>query len=193
MGKRLAILPLFLVAFLVLAVSIFRTASVKYVFSQAPSPVPETPEIASIDYALPEPELTPESPLWPVKALLDMGEQSPQEHLKNADIRLVAGLRMFEGGKVEEAILVLEKAELHLKRSLDAAVETGDLPESGEILYTISVASLKHREVLETILPRMPEDGKAVITKILDIPKTVYNGSSSELVKAGLIAPEYPF
>src|SRR3989344_4232427 len=185
MKRSLKALPLFFAAILILAVSIFKTAAVKYVFSQAPSPSPETPQVVKVNYDLPEPGLTPEDALWPVQALIDMGELTSEAYLENADMRLVAGEQMFDSGKVEKAVLVFEKAELYLRQSYESATM--------DELYTISLASLKHRQVLETILVRVPEDGRATVARILDIPKTVYLDSASDLVDAGLGAPEYPF
>lgn len=185
MKQKLVVLSFFSFAFFILAVSIIKTASVKYVFSQAPSPPPEDFEMVDIEYVLPEPPITPENLFWALHAVIDMTDTNPQKLLYNADIRLVAGARMFEKGKVEESVLVLEKAEQYLKLSFEAA--------GPEDLYQIALASLKHRQVLETILVRIPEDGRAVITRILDTPKTTYENSASKLLGAGLAVPEYPF
>jgi len=192
MGKRIAALPTLFVAVLILLISVVRTASVKYVFSQAPSPSPETSTV-TINYELPEPDVTPEDPLWPVQALIDMGGKTAEEYLYSADIRLVSGKQMFDKGKIEEGILVLQKAEQYLAKASEATVLWGDSHERSEFLYTLSLASLKHRQILETILPQAPEDSRAVISKILDTPKIIYETSSSELVDSGLTAPEYPF
>lgn len=185
MKRSLTALPLFFAATLILAVSVFKTASVKYVFSQEPSPAPEESNITNVDYKLPTLSITPENPLWALQALIDMGDSEPRAYLENADMRLVAGEQMFRDGKVEEAVLVFEKAELYLKESYEAA--------RAEDLYTISLASLKHRQVLETILVQVPEDGRATVARILDIPKEIYINSASDLTDAGLGAPEYPF
>lgn len=193
MKQKLAVLPFFLAAFLVLVVSIVKTASVKYAFSQAPSPSPENSIESTINYDLPEVNLTPEDPLWPVQALIDMGETHPEAYLENADVRLVAGGRMFDEGKIEEGVLVLQKGEQYLSQSLEAASALPGSEEREELMYEISLASLKHREILETILLRVPEDGRATVARIIDIPKNVYDSSASELTNAGLGAPEYPF
>ncbi len=193
MRKKLAALPIFLAAFFILAISVVRTASVKYVFSQEPSPAPVNFEELNIDYSLPEPGLAPDNIFWLVQAVIDMGESSPESYLENADVRLVAGKQMFENGKIEEAVAVLEKAELYLKQSYDEVVSQEGSPERNEFLYTLSLASLKHREILETILVHAPEDGRAVIARILDTPKIVYENSASELVSLGLSVPKYPF
>lgn len=193
MKQKLAILPLFLAAFLVLVVSILKTASVRYVFSQAPSPAPKNPAESAVSYDLPEVTIAPGDLLWPVQALIDMGETHPEAYLENADVRLVAGKGMFDAGKLEDGVLVLQKGEQYLARSLEAAMALPGSEEKDELTYKISLASLKHREVLETILVRAPEDGRAIVAKIIDIPKTVYDTSARELAKAGLSAPKYPF
>lgn len=122
-----------------------------------------------------------------------MNETTPEGYLENADVRLVAGRQMFEKGKIEEGVSVLEKAELYLSQSYNAAISKENSSEKGRFLYTLSLASLKHREILETILVRVPEDGRATVARILNTPKAVYENSASELSRLGLKAPEYPF
>jgi hypothetical protein len=191
MGKKITALPVFFIASLILLVSIFRTASVKYVFSQEPSPSPEKTSDVNIDYDLPEAELTPENLLWPVQAVIDMGESSYSEYLENADVRLSSGEKMFNKGKIEEGVAVLQKGEQYLAKSYEAFVQAED--DNYEFLYTISVASLKHREVLERVLTKSPDDARAVIAKMMDVSKNVYTESGSSLLGSGLDAPEYPF
>lgn len=192
MKQKYFALPSLVLGFLILGVSIYKTASVKYVFSQAPSPTPITQKPLNINYHLPEPDITPGHVFWPVQAVIDKADTTAESYLENADIRLVAGKQMVEKGKVEEGYVVLEKAALYLEKSYEAAIET-EMGSESEMLYQISLASLKHREVLETILSIAPDDARAVVTKILDTPKSVYEKTSGDLQGAGLTPPSYPF
>src|SRR5258708_29052390 len=63
----------FSLALVILIVSIFRIAEIKYVFSQAPSPTPtSSPKMADINYNLAYPgSILSDNILWPLKALRD--------------------------------------------------------------------------------------------------------------------------
>jgi len=190
MIQRLAAVPLFFVAIFILTVSIFEAASVKYVFSQSPFPAPA--KQVRVDYVLPDLKLTPENPLWPFKVLVDNIDNSPESYLESADLRLVAGKDMFERGKIEEGIAVFEKGEMYLTKSL-GALEPPSSEEKNAFLIKLSRASLKHREVLETILVQSPEDAKPTVATILDTPKLVYDASASALRSEGIVPPSNPF
>jgi len=193
MEKRLIFLPVFFVSFIILLVSFLKSASIEYAFSLSPSPAPESFNKVEVDYLLPDPLLTPESPFWFFQAVFDRFDKNAQDYLENADARLVAGLRMLNKGKIEESIVVFQKAEQYLRKSYDTALSESNGQKNGQLLYRISLASLKHREILESVLVRTPEDGRAVVVEILDIPKAIYEGSIPELIKQGLNPPEYPF
>lgn len=193
MKQKYYLLPQIFVAFLILAVSIYKSSSVKYVFSQAPLATPVYNNHVQVDYALPSPIIGPNSLLWPLQALLDRADDTPESCLNNADSRLVGGAEMVEKGRVEDGYLVLEKASRYLEKSYELAAELKDNEAKGNFLRKISLASLKHREVLEIILLKAPDDGRAVVTTILDAPKMVYEKSSADLLLLGLTPPEYPF
>lgn len=180
-------------AFLILGVSVYKSTSVKYVFSQAPSPAPNLYNHVNIDYTLPTPAIRPDSLFWPVQALADRADNTAVDCLENADERLVSGAQMVGQGKVEEGYLVLEKASQYLEKSYELSRGLKDETERHDFLHKISLASLKHREVLELILSTAPDDGRAVVTTILDAPKLVYEKSSEDLNLLGLTPPEYPF
>lgn len=193
MKQKYYVLPQLVVAFLILAVSIYKASSVHYAFSQAPSPTPSSQKTLNITYQLPDPAITPESPFWPVQALIDKTEVTPEDFLENADVRIVAGKKMVEKGKVEEGYVVVSKAEQYLEHSYNLSFDIQDEDARYEFLNLLSEASLKHREVLEELLEIAPEDGRAVVVKIMDTPKMVYEKSSEMLLNAGLNAPSNPF
>lgn len=200
MSQKLVSLPLLFVAFLILFVSIYRTASVKYVFSQAPSPTPSN-FIVKIDYLLPRVPMTPENPLWPAQAVIDRLHSSmvvtdlnrANLYLEDADNRLVAGQAMYEKGKVEESFVVFQKAEGYLRQSYEMAALSQNPEEKEIFLHRLAMASLKHREILETILTTCPEDGGAIMSRLLDTPKLVFEQTTADLRSFGITPPQNPF
>src|SRR5690606_19219217 len=133
----------------------------------------------------PNPDITPESPLWPMKALIDRTNTSAESYLENADTRLVAGRTMVTKGKVEEGYVVLEKAEQYLQESYNKALQIEESNNKSEFLYKLALASLKHREVLEEVLSIAPDDGRPVVTRIMDTPKKIFEESSYNLERSG--------
>lgn len=200
MSQKLVAPSLIFVAFLILFISIFKASSVKYVFSQAPSPTPSSP-LALVNYPLPELSITPENPLWPAQAIIDRiqptfagGDLSRASlYLHDADSRLVAGRSMYERGKIEESFVVLQKSEGYLMQSYEMAYLSQNPEEKEVFLLKLSMAALKHREILETILATSPEDGRAVISRLLDTPKSVFDKTSADIRGYGLIPPVNPF
>src|SRR5690242_4265879 len=89
-------------ASLILIISIFRLAEVKYVFSQSPSPAPTTNQKPiSVDYDLPYPgSVTPDNILWPMKALRDKVWLSLTINpSKKADLELLIADKRLAGAK----------------------------------------------------------------------------------------------
>lgn len=201
MKQKLAFLPIFFTAFLVLLVSVAKAASVSYEFTQSPSPMPQDVRKISINYQLPEPGLSPENPLWTAKVLIDKVDSSmtwdnlqrAEEFLDDADTRLVAGEEIVAKGKVEEGFLVLQKGEQYLASSYESLSREENSPDKVQFLRKISLAALKHREILENVMLSAPDDGRAVISKVLDTSKLVYDRASLDLNSLGLEAPQNPF
>lgn len=193
MKQKYIFVSQFFLGFLVLGVSIFSTSSVKYVFSQAPYPSHAPRAIAQIDYEILDPAITPDSILWPIQAIIDRTEFSGEDLLENADTRLFSGRNMVNKGETERGFVVLEKAEQYLLKSWGAVYLLPQSNKRDEEVYKMALASLKHRQVLEETLAMSPDDGRAVVIKMMDYSKLVYERAEAELLIRGITPPVNPF
>lgn len=192
----------FLLAFSILVISIFRIAEIKYVFSQSPTPTPSTKSI-DIKYNLPYPgKVLSDNVLWPVKALRDRvwltftvnPAKKADLYLLLADKRLADAKLLFEKGKPDLGISVAGKAEKYLE---SAYSEEKIAKKSGvntvDFLNRFTLATLKHRLILEEMLNLAPEDAKPLIVKTENYSKNLYNEAKNGLLEAGSSVPQNPF
>ena len=211
MIRRFAlILSTFLVASLILFVSISKTACVSYSFSDAVG-LSATKQVLAfdqvkrknIDYTLAYPgRILPDSPLWQVKALRDWlwfsvtfnVSRKAELALLFADKRLVGSATLFERKKYELAFSTLTKAEKYLEEAARISEENRKkgIDTSG-FDSKLANASLKHREKMEEILLIAPEDVKPQIIKALSYSTQVYAKGRDALLSKGLPVPENPF
>jgi hypothetical protein len=202
--KVLFALPVLTFAFVVLFISILRTAAVKYEFSGKvePSNVLGESDIY-IDYHLAYPgKVLPDHPLWSVKALRDKiwlllttnKSRKAELNLLFADKRVGSSQILFEKGKSELAFSTLTKAEKYLEEALAIEKEQREKGEdTGHFLYTLANASLKHAEVIEKILDVAPEDAKPGIIELKKYPQKTYEDARNALLEKGTNPPECPF
>ena len=201
--KYLLGFTLFVIAFAVLSVSVFKSASVRYAFATpSPEPAGDTEKV-DIGYTLPYPgRIMPDNPLWPVKALRDrvwyLLTTNPAKKTELAllfsDKRLGMSKSLFEKQKPELAFSTLTKGEKYLEESMIQAKKAG---EKGEDIYSflgeLSTASLKHRQVIGEILLTAPEDAKPEIIKTQDYSKNIYKETRDLLNSKGIAVPKNPF
>ena len=212
MIKNIIVVTIILLfAFSILFVSVLRTASVKYSFyGESPNYQDEqisgrSDQLASmeIDYYLPyEGPVTPDHPLWPLKAARDRvwlfvttnPYRKSELNLLFADKRIVASQKLFDQGDFEKGYTTLTKAEKYLENACNIEQEIrsegGDTTELAERLIN---ASLKHRLVIEQILLIAPSDAKGKIMNTEKYSIEVYNDKRGVLESAGLPVPENPF
>lgn len=193
----------FTLASLIVIISIFRIAEVKYVFSQSPYPVPTTKSTVSVNYNLPYAgKIEPDNILWPLKALRDKvwltvtinPAKKADLYLMLADKRLIYAKSLFEKRKPDLAVGVLTKGEKYLELAHSEeriAHEKG--MDTSNCLGRFVEATLKHRQIMEEMLPFAPEDAKPIIVKTEDYPKNLYNEGRNNLLEAGLTVPQNPF
>ncbi|SRR6266404_193391 len=194
----------FSLASIILIVSIFRIAEIKYVFSQAPNPTP-TAETKSVEikYNLPYPgNILSDNILWPLKALRDRvwltvtvnPAKKADLYLLLADKRLADSQLLFEKGKADLGISVLTKAEKYLEnaRKEEEIAKKEGMDTSG-FLKRFVLATLKHREVMDHIANIAPEDAKPLIMKTENYPKNLYTEAKNGLLEAGINIPQNPF
>jgi len=206
MLKRILIIAsTLLLALGILFTSVFRTASVKYVFSQenGKKETSSEEENIEIDYALPYPgRIGPDNPLWSIKALRDKvwlvlttnPTRKAELNLLFADKRIVMSKTLFEKDKSEIAFSTLTKAEKYLEEACVIEQENRQNGmDTSEFLTILSKASLKHRQVIDGILTIAPEDARPGISRVQDYSKEAYNQTRNALQGKGLPIVENPF
>jgi hypothetical protein len=197
----------FVLAFVILSVSVLRSVIVSpaYGFSASPLPLTIAPTLMSeIDYPLPFPgKILPDSALWYVKAICDRIQYViTSDALKKADLallysdkRLGASLTLFENKKPDLAVSVLTKGEKYLEMASsneEAARKAGI--DTHEFLIKMATASLRHRQIIEEkVLPLTPEDLKPDVVKAEDHAKNAYKSCRDGLNSKGLTCPKDPF
>lgn len=202
MSKRLLFyVTIFFLAFGILFSSIYQSASVNYAFSQAPLEV--NMEIPEVEYQLPGPGvIAPDSPAWVLEVARDKiwlstassSSTKTELLLLFANKRIGYAEQLSYQGLHEEAIAVAQKAEMYLQEagtSLREAYEDGQA--GGEIITEMSIASLKHRQLIEGIYFRAPKDAHEIISRINAIPKSVYEQTTHMLNDMCLPSVSNPF
>ena len=192
-------------AFAILFTSVLRTASVKYVFSQETEIQEEGQENESIeiDYVLPYPgRITPDSPLWPIKAFRDKlwlmltsnPDRKAELKLLFADKRLAMSKTLFERDKSEIAFSTLTKAEKYLEEACVIEQESRQKgTDTSVFLTTLSKASLKHRQMIDEMLIIAPEDARPGIRRVQDYSKETYKNTRNALREKGIPIVKNPF
>lgn len=172
--------------FAVLFTSIVRTTSPQYVFSENRTEQEATPSVSvsEIDYYLPYPGILPDHFLWPVKALRDRVKlfvvidpvKKAEVALLLADKRVGMARELIRGGKAELGVSTLTKAEKYLK----LAFEEEEKARAGgrdtvDLLTRLAKASLKHQEVIESVMQLAPEEARPILVQTMDGYKRVYD------------------
>ncbi len=191
----------------ILLISVLRTASVKYVFSQAPVvqiPGGDKEKTIEINYPLVYPgRVLPDSFLWPIKVIRDkvwlIITTNPLKKaeilLLFADKRLGSAELLLKKEKSELAVSTLTKAEKYLEQAVNQEQKTRKKGiETGQFLERLALATLKHRQIIEeNILYLCPEDAKQIVVQVNDYPKRLFQKVKTALIEVGRPIPESPF
>ncbi|HKC04746.1 MAG TPA: DUF5667 domain-containing protein, partial [Patescibacteria group bacterium] len=151
----------FILAFVVLSVSVMRSVTISYVFA-SPTPIgnavlgEETPDV---EYKMPFPgKILPDNPLWVFKALRDKIWYSfTTDPLKKAELallfadkRLTVSAALFENRKTADAISTLSKGEKYLETATEMEMCARNGGHNTSLFLTkLATASLKHRQIIE--------------------------------------------
>ena len=209
MFRSVAINALVLVfAVVILLISVFSVGSPTYVFSQSSNLdgeaiVPDAQEQVDVIYELPYPgRVSPDHPLWPVKALRDKLtliftfalDKKSELNLLYADKRLIASKDLFEKDKPELGFTTLTKSQMYLETAYNLDKENREMGDKDtQLLRSIANASLKHRQVIEEIIAISPEDAKPKIVEVMDVSKMIYDDTKIALMSVGIDPPKSPF
>ena len=198
-------LTIFVVAVVILGVSVLQSSSVSYALSLAtPKPTAVAENKASeIDYTFVYPgKILPDNPLWSLKALRDKilfyittnPLRKAERALLYSDKRLLASRELFKSNKPDIALSTLSKGEKYLEIATNQVVIAREKGiDTKDFLIKLASASLKHRQVIEEMLPLVPEDGKPTVVRALDYSKDSYKYSRDNLNSMGVASPINPF
>lgn len=203
MRKYVIGLIVFALAFGILSVSVLRSSSISYVFAVSPSPTPTTTQTIKVDYQFLYPgKILPDSPLWVFKAGRDMlwfyisvnPAKKAELALMFSDKRLLFAKELFENKKPDIAISTLTKGEKYLEIAQNQeAIARAKGQDTTAFLLKLATASLKHREMIEEMLPLAPEDARPELVKIENYSKDAYKSARDTLNSKGVTAPKDPF
>ncbi|KKQ37510.1 MAG: hypothetical protein US53_C0017G0007 [Candidatus Woesebacteria bacterium GW2011_GWA1_37_7] len=196
-----------LFAFFVLLTSVFRTAAVKYEFANVEDGNTLQNILGDsnieINYTLAYPgKILPDSSLWPVKALRDKlwlaATSNPgrkaELKLLFADKRLGSANILFKNSKPEIAYTALTKAEKYLEEaSSQEKSNRAQGIDTSDFLRRLSLAALKHFEVINEIASIAPEDARPGIDSLQVYARKVFEDSRNALLDKGMTPPENPF
>ncbi len=202
--KLLLISSVFAFAFAILSISILQSTSISYSFT---AQISESSvlgiETLEINYQMPyEGKVLPDSPLWVFKAARDrlwyLITSSPLKKAELAllfsDKRLVSAEILFRRQKPDLAITTLAKGEKYLEIALaEESAARSQNYDTSAFLERLAVASLKHRQIIESLIPLAPDDGKPIVIKTEDYSKNTYKVASDRLNAKGLPVPFDPF
>ena len=195
---------LFLFALGILFTSVLRTAAVRY----ETNGVRSTSVLGSADYNIDyniaySGKILPDSFLWPLKALRDKvwlfitTDKMKKIELKIlfADKRIGGALTLLNNNKNEIALATTTKAEKYLE---EASLEEEKLRLEGkepsvDVLSRLCYSALKHYELLLQIENRVPDDMKATVISVKQIPIKTYERARNALLSKGVEPPNNPF
>ncbi|MCX6703896.1 MAG: DUF5667 domain-containing protein [Candidatus Woesebacteria bacterium] len=202
--KILLVSSVFAFAFAILSISILQSTSISYSFTAQTSGSAvlgiATPEI---DYQMPyEGKVLPDSPLWVLKAARDriwfLITSSPSRKAELAllfsDKRLISAKILLENKKPDIAISTLAKGEKYLEVAVtQEKIARSQGFDTSAFLTRLAVASLKHRQIIGSLMPLVPEDGKPFVIETENYSKNSYNAARDALNSRGLPVPINPF
>lgn len=134
-------------------------------------------EKKEVDYYLPYPGILPDHPLYWLKMIRDriMLLLTPEPVAKfdrlllYADKRLGAAQALIEGGKKELGVATATKGEKYLERTVTQFKQIKDQGKATpELTERLRKATLKHEEVLQKVLEKVPDQAKSAIQEAIE-------------------------
>jgi hypothetical protein len=172
--KRIFFFFLFLVAFCI----IFTTG----VHAQLSSPsVTPSPTPVLVKYDLAYPGILPDNPLYKLKVLRDKITlaliANPQKKIEylllQTDKGILATAMLIDKGEIDLAQQTALKAENNYTLITQELFRLVKQPDQS-FFDNLKTASLKHQEVLTSIIKRVPADKQLVFKQVIDFSKRNY-------------------
>lgn len=194
-GKIAGILTTLVIALVILSASVLRSATPRYAYTPIVlSEKTESSKLMTVDYLLAYPgKINPDSTLWYLKVIRDKAwytftfskDKKTELNLLFADKRLNSSLYLFTNNKPDLGYNTLTKSEKYLEKAVPSDAS------DGEYLNKLALASLKHRQVIETeILPITPEDLRPNVIRVSDYSKETYKKARDLMLSKGLVPPQ---
>lgn len=203
MKKYILAVCIFVIAFIVLLVSVFYSSAITYPVSDTSPQTNLEPGELAVNYPLPYAgKVLPDSPLWPLKALRDkIWFGITTSHIRRAqlallfsDKRLVMSQKLFEKGKPEIAMSTFTKAEKYLPIAVEEElIARGQGINTDDFLIQLATAALKHKEVTEDLIYLAPENARPYIISTKTYADDTYEMARNALNSRGIPAPKNPF
>jgi len=184
MKKLIFLVAVLLFAFGILAVSVVRTVAIE---GQSASQnykitVPtatESVQKQETDYFLAYPGILPDHFLYPVKMIRDRiwlwltvePLEKAELMLLFADKRLGAGKVLIEGNKIDLGVSTLTKGEKYLQRAVSQEAIAREKKDTRALLEELSLAALKHEEVLLELQEKVSGEAKGTLGTILALTR----------------------
>jgi hypothetical protein len=156
-----------------------------------------------INYQMPfEGRVLPDNPLWIFKAgrdkiwflITSSHSRRAELALLFSDKRLISGQKLLEKNKPDIAISTLTKGEKYLEVAVfEEKIARQEGQDTSAFLERLAVASLKHWQIIESLMPLVPEDGKPFVSKTENYSKNTYRIARDILNSKGLPVPISPF
>jgi hypothetical protein len=203
--KILVALPIITLAFLILFISVLRTASLRYEFGGSMSDKKGFLSTlnSQVDYTLPYPGgILPDHPLWPLKVIRDRvwlfittnTTRKIELQLLFADKRLGSAKILFERNNQDVGVATLEKAERYLIEASDREkVARANGVDTSELLDRLARASLKHYEIMSLMYISASDEARPTIVVFQEIPKKIYEDARNAQLDKGEEPYENPF
>jgi hypothetical protein len=129
----------------------------------------------TVVYDLPYPGILPDNPLYMLKILRDKlipilitsPDKKIQFYLLQADKGILSSSILIEKGNYSLADKTLLKAENYMTEITFQLFSLTEKP-SKDFLGKLKLASLKHQEIIEMNLSRIPEDKRSTFTTVLE-------------------------
>lgn len=131
------------------------------------------------EYDLPFPGILPDNPFYKLKVLRDKLSvffisdplKRTDYYLLQADKGILATAMLIDKNKVKLAEETALKAENNVTLLTFELKRVSERP-SNELFAKLETASKKHREVLATLINRVPSESKKVFTTVINFSKT---------------------
>jgi len=201
--KIILVFGVFMLASVILLVSIFNSSAVSYPVSNAPVFTVAGPKVPEINYPLPHMgNILPDSPLWNLKAFRDkVWFGITASHLRKAqlallfsDKRLLMTQELFKRGKPDIAVSTFTKGEKYLAIAVSEEKIARDQGiDTEEFLLQLAASALKHREVAENLIYLVPEEASPLLVKTECYAKSAFEEARNALNSKGIPVPKNPF